>query len=68
VWGENSLWVLPRDVSDHCPSVLKNGGWSWGPTPFRFNNFWLQHGDFKGVVEDAWRNQNVTGWTIFVLK
>jgi exonuclease III len=22
VWGENALWVLPRDVSDHCPLVL----------------------------------------------
>lgn len=68
VWGENALWVLPRDVSDHCPLVLKNGGWNWGPTPFRFNNFWLQNRDFKGVVEEAWRNQNVTGWMSFVLK
>ena len=51
VWGDNALWVLPRDVSDHCPSVLKNGGWSWEPTPFRFNNFLLQHHDFKRVVE-----------------
>ena len=41
VWGENSLWVLPRDVSDHCSLVLRNGGWDWGPKPFRFNNFWL---------------------------
>ena len=30
-WGENSLWVLPRDVSDHCPLILKNEGWEWGP-------------------------------------
>jgi len=37
VWGENSLWVLPRDVSDHCPLILKNVG--WGPRPFRFNNY-----------------------------
>lgn len=68
VWGENSLWVLPRDVSDHCPLMLKNEGWSWGPTLFRFNNILLQHREFKGVVEDAWRNQNVTGWMSFVLK
>jgi exonuclease III len=68
VWGENALWVLPRDVSDHCPLVLKNGGWSWGPTPFRFNNFWLNHSEFKGVVEEAWRNQSISGWMSFVLK
>ena len=60
--------MLPRDVSDHCPLVLKNGGWSWGPTPFRFNNFWLNRSKFKGVVEEAWRNQNISGWMSFVLK
>jgi len=27
LWGVNSLWVLPRDVSDHCPLVLKHGVW-----------------------------------------
>ena len=67
-WGDNYLWVLPRDVSDHCPLVLKKGGWDWGPKPFRFNNFWLENKDFKGVVDDAWRSQNVSGWMGFVLK
>ena len=45
LWGESSLWVLPRDVSDHCPLILKEGGWDWGPRPFRFNNFWLENRD-----------------------
>lgn len=67
-WWENSLWVLSRDVFDHCPLVLKHGGWDWGPKPFRFNNFWLENLNFKGVVEEAWRNQNVSGWMSFVLK
>jgi exonuclease III len=22
-WGVCSLWVLPRDISDHCPLILK---------------------------------------------
>jgi len=26
VWGDSSLWVLPRDISDHCPLLLKEGG------------------------------------------
>jgi exonuclease III len=68
VWGENALWVMPRDVSDHCPLVLQNGVWNWGPTPFRFNNFWLQNSDFKGIVEEAWMGQNISGWMSFVLK
>ena len=35
-WGESSLWVLPRDVSNHCPLILKHGDYDWGPKPFRF--------------------------------
>ena len=68
IWGENALWVLPRDVSDHCPLVLKNGGWDWRPKPFRFNNFWLQNHKFKGVVEEALRGHDVSGWMSYVLK
>jgi exonuclease III len=26
LWGDSSLWVLPRDVSDHCPLILKEAG------------------------------------------
>jgi len=57
VWGDNALWVLPRDVSDHCPLVLKNAGWSWGPKPFAliifgFNikilkGWWRRRGEIK---------------------
>jgi endonuclease/exonuclease/phosphatase family metal-dependent hydrolase len=43
LWGFSSLWVLPRDVSDHCPLILKRNGFDWGPKPFRFNNVWLDH-------------------------
>jgi len=67
-WGDKSLWVLPRDVSDHCPLVLKNGVWDWGPKPFRFNNFCIENPKFKEVVEEAWRNQELSGWMSFVLK
>jgi hypothetical protein len=28
VWGIPTLWVLPRDMSDHCSMVLKMGGWN----------------------------------------
>jgi exonuclease III len=67
-WGDCSIWVCARDVSDHCPLVLKYAESAWGPKPFRFNNFWLDHKNFKKVVEDCWRGQEVTGWMAFVLK
>jgi hypothetical protein len=53
VWGDVSLWGLPRDVSNHCPFVLTLGGcgWGWGPKLFRFNNYWLQNRSLKGFVE-----------------
>jgi hypothetical protein len=40
----------------------------WGPRPFRFNNHWLLHKDFKAVVEVFWRGCSVTGWMAYVLK
>jgi len=68
LWGDSSLWVLPRDVSDHCPLVLKDSGWDWEPRPFWFNNYWLENREFKGVVEEAWRGGDSVGWMSFVLK
>ncbi|MCH91477.1 LINE-1 reverse transcriptase like, partial [Trifolium medium] len=68
VLGGSSVWVLPRDVSDHCPLILKPSNNDWGPKPFRFNNYWLLHKNFKKVVEDGWKEQQVSGWMGFVLK
>ncbi|MCH79401.1 cysteine-rich receptor-like protein kinase [Trifolium medium] len=67
-WGASSVWVISRDVSDHCPLVLKNSNNDWGPKPFRFNNHWLTLKNFKKIVEDGWKEQEVTGWMGFVLK
>jgi hypothetical protein len=41
LWGLAAQWALSRDVSDHCPAVLRYSNQSWGPKPFSFNNFWL---------------------------
>jgi hypothetical protein len=68
LWNSSSLWVLPRSISDHCPLLLRPSGSEWGPKPFRFNNHWLIHKDFLGLVEDFWRNVNITGWMAFILK
>lgn len=53
-WEVEAQWALNRDVSDHCPILLKQGAQDWGPKPFRFNNCWLGHPDFRKVVEKCW--------------
>jgi hypothetical protein len=68
IWGEPNVWVLNRDVADHCPLVLRYNNFDWGPKPFRFNNFLLLNKDFKEVVSKAWENQHFEGWMRFVLK
>ncbi|WJX91755.1 hypothetical protein P8452_73482 [Trifolium repens] len=68
VWGYPSLWVLPRSVSDHCPLVIRYNSVDWGPKPFRFNNHWLSHKDFKVFVEEAWRSMPFVGWMGYILK
>jgi exonuclease III len=67
-WGVVGLWALPRDVSDHCPLILKYNYDDWGPKPFRFNNFWLGNKKCIELVETFWRNHHVEGWMGFVLK
>ncbi|MCH83058.1 LINE-1 reverse transcriptase like, partial [Trifolium medium] len=67
-WGNVSLWGLKRDVSDHCPLVVKYDGHDWGPKPFRFNNFWLNNNSFPKVVEEAWNSFIVTGRKGYILK
>jgi hypothetical protein len=67
-WGNPNVWVLPRDVSDHCPIVVRYSDSDWGPKPFRFNNFWLQNQSFKRLVANTWESQSFTGWMGFILK
>jgi hypothetical protein len=68
VWGDVSLWALPRDVSDHCPILLKYSTADWGPKPFRFNNYWLKNKDFLGVVTRTWGEQTHNGWMARVFR
>jgi exonuclease III len=49
--GAVSLWGLKRDVSDHCPLIVRYDGHDWGPKPFRFNNHWLNNKEFPKMVE-----------------
>ncbi|MCI22763.1 transposon TX1 putative protein [Trifolium medium] len=66
--GAVSLWGLKRDVSDHCPLIVRYDGFDWGPKPFRFNNHWLNNKDFSKLVEREWSSFQVDGRMSFVLK
>jgi hypothetical protein len=68
LWPNLSLWVLDRDISDHCPLLRRNSSDTSGPKPFRFCNHWLNHTGFENVVKEAWTSQVFFGWMGFVLK
>ena len=51
-----------RVVSDHAPVVLDTSPPKWGPTPFRFENAWLDHKQFSSDFERWWKEVSVEGW------
>lgn len=68
LWNPTAQWVGRRDVSDHCPIMLKGEILNWGPKPFRFNNCWLEHSEFLAPVENCWKGTSVDGWRVFAFK
>ena len=67
-WNLSSQWVGYRDISDHCMLWLISSRANWGPKPFRFNNCWLEHGDFVNLVSECWATTIIIGKKHFVLK
>ena len=51
-----------RAVSDHSPVILDTLPPKWGPTPFRFENAWLEHKQFGRDFEKWWKEASVYGW------
>ncbi|RVW43795.1 hypothetical protein CK203_074062 [Vitis vinifera] len=43
--------ALIRRTSDHWPIVMDTNPFMWGPTPFRFENMWLQHTNSRRTLE-----------------
>ncbi|XP_057432140.1 uncharacterized protein LOC130724887 [Lotus japonicus] len=67
-WNNCSQLVLNRDISDHCPLLLRQCFQNWGPKPFRVLNCWLQDPRITGVVDSFWKEATVNGWGAYVLK
>ncbi|MCH81419.1 LINE-1 reverse transcriptase like, partial [Trifolium medium] len=66
--GVTGQWIGDRDISDHCPIWLLCSKLDWGPKPFKFNNCWLDHAEFKPFVEKLWSNMKIEGKKAFILK
>nr|GEZ28778.1 RNA-directed DNA polymerase, eukaryota [Tanacetum cinerariifolium] len=57
LWGNLAVTALNRKLSDHCPIVLKDVDFDFGPKPFRIFNIWMEEPDFQHVVEEAWKKE-----------
>lgn len=51
---QSTVMALSRDTSDHVPCLVKVAISVPKPKIFRFENFWMEHGDFLQVVQEAW--------------
>lgn len=58
---------LPRDISYHCPIILKYDNQLRGLKPSRFNNHCLSHIGFSDVVLASWVSSMFQGWKPFIL-
>ncbi|VVA25489.1 Hypothetical predicted protein, partial [Prunus dulcis] len=54
--------ALARVTSDHCPIMLDTSILKWGPGPFRFENMWIEHPEFKKKFKQWWGEDQINGW------
>ncbi|XP_071699700.1 uncharacterized protein [Rutidosis leptorrhynchoides] len=54
IWPNTYSKTLDRDLSDHCPIILRNNLIDSGPKPIRVFDAWLDLKDAESVVEKAW--------------
>lgn len=50
--------LLKRNISDHCHLLLQFTLADWGPKPFKFQDAWISHKGYQGVIEASWKNSS----------
>jgi hypothetical protein len=54
-FGSTAVEFLARGISDHSPVVIIVGILQiFGPKPFKFYNFWMEHKGFLDWVKEGW--------------
>ncbi|XP_071687594.1 uncharacterized protein [Rutidosis leptorrhynchoides] len=53
-WGELSAMVFDRNLSDHCPVLLRANNVYFRPKPFKIFDTWLDHKDVDNIICNAW--------------
>lgn len=60
LFEEATLYHLETQGSDHCPILLMikpQDDAARKPKPFRFENMWMSHADFFGLLQDSWNTE-----------
>jgi hypothetical protein len=66
-YGSTAVEFLSGGISDHSPAVITVGTLqSFGPKPFKFYNFWMEHKGFLDWVKEGW-NTYVEGAPMYKL-
>ncbi|XP_071708379.1 uncharacterized protein [Rutidosis leptorrhynchoides] len=61
MWGDISVVALERDLSDHCPIILRDKVIDFGPKPIKVFDEWIETDGASKIITNVW-NQNVVGW------
>lgn len=62
-WPNSHLLALPRELSDHCPIILKTHVLDFGPITFKFYNSWP-----KVLLEKSRQNDSTNTQPAIFLK
>jgi hypothetical protein len=57
-FGKTIVEFKTGSVSDHSPAIISVGSLqSFGPKPFKFFNYWMEHKEFMSWVKEGWKFQ-----------